>query len=257
MINAKDVGYLTKDNKALLKNINLDIQEGSITGIVGRNGAGKSTLISLLAGIQESSSGHVFYDDKAIQRFSSIDLAKKRSLLSQQNSTNFRLSIVDILLMGRYPFGKIEEADYDYADSLIEELDLRKFLETPFMFLSGGEKQKVHFARSIMQLYPLARNSKKVLFLDEPLSALDLSVQQQLLRFIKNLVKKFNLTIVLVLHDLNWVSKYCHNIFVLDEGELCLSGSPEDVFTMENLKQFFHVEAEITRTKDQQITITY
>tara|TARA_B100000925_G_scaffold224347_1_gene172938 strand:+ start:5944 stop:6717 length:774 start_codon:yes stop_codon:yes gene_type:complete len=257
MINAKNLSFITKDKKSLITNMNLDIQEGSITGIVGRNGAGKSTLISLLAGIQEGSSGQVFYDDKNIQNFSSIDLAKKRSLLSQQNSTNFRLSIVDILLMGRYPFGKIHETDYDYADYLIEELKLKQFLETPFMFLSGGEKQKVHFARSIMQLYPLEKNSKKVLFLDEPLSALDLSVQQQLLRFIKNLVKKFNLTIVLVLHDLNWVSKYCHNIFVLDEGELCLFGSPENVFTRENLKKFFHVEAEITRTKDQQITITY
>ncbi len=256
MIKTRELSLLTKTKITLLDDISLEIREGTIAGIVGRNGAGKSTLISLLAGIQKPSSGSVFYDDVDIITMSSLNLAKRRSLLSQQSSAAFRLSIVDILLMGRYPFGKVSETDYIYADNLIQELGLSKFINTPYLVLSGGEKQKVHFARSIMQLYPLEKKSRKILFLDEPLSALDLSVQQQLLRFLKNMAQQFNLTVVLVLHDLNWISKYCNNIFVLDQGRLCLSGPPKEVFTSENLKNYFHVDADISNKNDR-ITISY
>ena len=256
MIKTRDLSFLTKTKMTLLENINLEISEGTIAGIVGRNGAGKSTLISLLAGIQKCSTGEVFYDDEDIMTMSSLSLARRRSLLSQQSNAAFRLSIVEILLMGRYPFGKISEADYEYADNLIHELGLSPFIKTPYLVLSGGEKQKVHFARSIMQLYPLEKKSRKVLFLDEPLTALDLSVQQQILRFLENLVQQFDLTVVLVLHDLNWVSKYCKNIFVLEKGRLCLSGSSREVFTSENLKRYFHVDANIADINNR-ITISY
>jgi len=256
MIKTRNLDFLTKSKMTLLENINLEISEGTIAGIVGRNGAGKSTLISLLAGIQKCSNGSVFYDDVDIITISNLNLARRRSLLSQQSSAAFRLSIVDILLMGRYPFGKISEEDYEYADNLIQELGLSPFMKTPYVVLSGGEKQKVHFARSIMQLYPLEKESRKILFLDEPLTALDLSVQQQLLRFIKKLVQQFNLTVVLVLHDLNWVSKYCNSIFVLDEGRMCLSGNPKEVFTSENLKKYFHVDANVA-TNQEHITISF
>lgn len=249
MIKARDIVFevpcAKEQTKAIVNHVSVDISQGQVCGIVGKNGAGKSTLIKILSGFVEPSRGAVFIDGHHLKDYSSQDLAKVRSVLSQEIPVSFGLSVIDILLMGRYPHGRISSEDYKIVDRVIDSLDLRPLLETSYPSLSGGERQKVQFGRALCQLLPLEKNDRKILFLDEPLAALDLSVQQLILSRITDLVRDFGLTVVLVLHDLNYISRYCDYVYLLEKGKLALKGPPQEIFTQANLKHYFDVSAEV------------
>ena len=254
MILGKDLSFEVssgkESKKSILSRVNIEIPEGSITGIIGKNGAGKSTLVKILSGFLSPTQGDVSIGGKKLIEFSTTELALKRSVLSQEVPISFGLSVLDILLMGRYPYGKLTSMDYEVVDQVIESLDLKTLLETSYPSLSGGERQKVQFGKALCQLFPMNKDEKKVLFLDEPLSALDLSVQQVILSKVSELNTQFGLTVVFVLHDLNYISKYCKNIFLLERGELVLKGSPSEVFNEVNLKKYFNVNSKVIRDEE-------
>ena len=249
MISARNLEFevpIGRDKiKSIVKNVSLEVKAGSICGIVGKNGAGKSTLIKILSGFLRPSSGEVEIDNRNIKDFSANELALKRGVLSQEIPVSFGLSVLDILLMGRYPHGKLSSSDYDLVDKVIESLGLAPLLSTSYPSLSGGERQKVQFARTLCQILPLDAGQRKVLFLDEPLAALDLSVQQLILNRVKELVKEFGLTVVFVLHDLNYIARHCSQVFLLEAGQCALKGTPTEVFTELNLRNYFDVNSKV------------
>lgn len=257
MIEAKGISYSVQigkgQYKTIVDDIDLKIEKGSITGIIGRNGAGKSSLIKILSGLIVPTQGDILLDGKDISHYSSRELALKRSVLSQEIPVSFGLSVLDILLMGRFPHGNLSLEDYKIVDEVIESLNLNDLLDTSYPSLSGGERQKVQFGRALCQLLPFEeeKNRDKVLFLDEPLSALDLSVQQMILQRISELVRKYKLTVVFVLHDLNYIAKHCSKIYLLEKGRCALEGSSYEVFTEANLLKYFEVDTQILKSEQK------
>ncbi len=248
MILGENLTFQTSSGKEILSNVSLSIDSGTMAGIIGKNGAGKSTLIKLLAGLDQPSQGEVKIDDRELEDFSERELAVKRSVLSQEVPVSFGLSVLDILLMGRYPHARrVTTEDYKKVDFVIESLDLGGGLKTSYPSLSGGERQKVQFGRALCQLLPLEKDCRKVLFLDEPLAALDLSVQQLILRRIRSFVDDYGLTVVFVLHDLNYISRHCDKVFLLEKGQCMLHGSPKDVFTVDHLYRYFDVNVQLIK----------
>lgn len=254
MIETREISF-DVPGKTILNDLNFSLKKGSFNGIIGKNGAGKSTLIQILAGLKEPTKGEVLYQELPLGKIS--DLAQKRAVLSQEIPVSFGLSVFDILLMGRFPHRPLSSNDFEYVDQIIEELQLQDLLETPYPHLSGGERQRVQFGRTLCQLMPFDDLSGKTLILDEPLSAFDLSIQQMVLKFIKRLQTEKNLTVVLILHDLNWISNCCDHVLLLEKGELQLEGTPEMVFTVENLKKYFGIETRIILNDKEKPNIIY
>ena len=154
------------------------------------NGAGKSTLLKLLTGTEIPQDGHVYYGHQPLSAIPLPVLARQKAVLSQLLALPFDLNVIDVVMMGRYPYFRLNPASSDkaIADHCLALVGMLSFKNRAFMSLSGGEKQKVHLARVLAQLHRQpADESIKYLFLDEPISALDIHYQHQILSLVREL----------------------------------------------------------------------
>ncbi|MCO6499579.1 MAG: heme ABC transporter ATP-binding protein [Vicingus serpentipes] len=242
MLKAENISYQI-DNKTLLNNISIEFNTGETTLIVGANGAGKSTLIKVLSKELNPTAGTITFNKQPIQSFKTSELAKVRAVLSQSNELAFPLLVEEVIMMGRYPHFDNKPAATDIAicKQAMELFDITKFKDRNFLTLSGGEKQRVHFARIVAQIWNNNTTETKLLFLDEPLTFLDIRFQLDFMNIVKEFIKQQNLIIIGVLHDLNLAIKYADKILLLDNGNLLKYGTPKEVLTSENIEKTFKI----------------
>lgn len=233
-------------SKTLLHPISLKLEAGKLHLILGPNGAGKSTLVKLLSDQQKPSSGNVFYDDHKLSSYKVDHLAKFRAVLSQSVDFAFPLTVNEVVMMGRYPHfsSSPKTADKEIVDQAMNLFQVESLQERDYTTLSGGEKQRVHFARIMAQIWP-EDSSNKVLFLDEPLTYLDIKFQYDFLNLISKFLKKHNLTVIGVLHDLNLAARFADHLILLNHGHLIAQGSQVDVLTSENIEKVYGMKPSI------------
>ena len=173
----------------ILKNINLEVSQGEILTIVGPNGAGKSTFLNVLSGDIEPSGGLVYYDETLLGNINIEKRSFTRSVMSQSQAMVFDFSVREIIEMGWIDRG-ISSYAQNFKNAIIEvveECNVGNLLNQTFNTLSGGEQRRVHFARTLLQLWrPSASDDPRYLLLDEPTANLDLSHEVKLLDIIKN-----------------------------------------------------------------------
>lgn len=197
------------NNQILLQNINLEVKSGELNIILGRNGAGKSTLLKSIVKILDCK-GEIYLDKENISNLPVETLSHKIAYMGQFN-TGTSLSVIDILELSRRKYSGIllQREDYTIIDKYIDEFDLKKFLHRNIDTLSGGEKQKIFLAATLIQ-------EPKVLLLDEPISHLDPKNQIEILEIIKQKTKQNNLITFVVLHDLQNALHYGDNIIMIN-----------------------------------------
>lgn len=220
MIRAEGLSF--KIGKAtLLKETSVDFEPGKFHVIMGANGAGKSTLLKLLAGESKPSSGKIFLDEEALVNYSKQQLAKRRAVLSQHYHLAFPVTVEEVVLMGRYPYFSTQPTRTDHAicNRTMELMDVVQFSERDYTTLSGGEAQKVQMSRVLAQIWNEEGAEKRLLFLDEPVSHLDVKYQHQLLRVAKESCRQ-NTTVIAVLHDINLAISFADRILFMKEGEI-------------------------------------
>ena len=232
-------------NKVILENISETFEAGKITLIIGPNGAGKSTFIKSICGqLKLNQKGTVDYDAEVL---SISELAKVRAVLSQNSKLNFPLTVRDIVMMGRYPhFGNYpSEKDKRACNEAIQFFELENFVDRNYLTLSGGEMQRVHFARVLAQIWFSEENKTRYLILDEPLTFLDVHFQYSFMYKMQELAKENNMVIIGVLHDLNLTAKFADKIMLLSQGKVIASGNKTEVLTKENIVEAFKMEPKI------------
>ncbi|GAB4091776.1 heme ABC transporter ATP-binding protein [Flaviaesturariibacter terrae] len=247
MLEAAHISYRV-GRKTLLQKTTLSFAPGSFHVIMGPNGAGKSTLLRLLAGELKPSSGAVTLGGRALPTFSALELARRRAVLSQHYALQFPISAKDVVQLGRYPHaGALSRTEEEalVADCL-HSMDMEGFAERDYGTLSGGEAQKVQMARVLAQLGGTGA-SGKLLFLDEPVSHLDIRYQQRLLQTAKDLAEQGN-TVVAVLHDLNLALRYADRLLFLKEGALCADLADPAHLTAAIVESVFDVPVRIDVT---------
>jgi zinc transport system ATP-binding protein len=216
----------------VLSNINLDIMENEFTAILGPNGAGKTTLLKAITGILKPTKGEIKILGKPVESIG--NLSKFIGYVPQyiKENTNIPITVLNAIKMGRYPhlgiLKYLREKDKKIIDEIIDFLNIMDFKEKLFSELSGGQKQRVLIARALV-------NEPKLLILDEPTSGLDVNTSEGLYSQLDKLHKKYNITILLVTHDVMAVSEIVSNIACLNRN-LIVHGKPENVLTEENLK---------------------
>lgn len=230
----KDVSF-SYTQKHVLKNINLKINQGDFTAIIGPNGSGKSTLIKIAAGFLRPERGYVLYKGKDLKDYYVKDLAKDIAVLPQSIEIFYPYKIEDFIAIGRYPhlkwdfFNMTQEEDFiEYTMEIMEisHLKGRRITE-----LSQGERQRVFIAQCIAQ-------DPSVLLLDEPVSHFDIKYQMKTLEILESFNKE-DMTIVVVLHDLNLAAEFCKKIVLLSEGVVHSEGAPHDVLTYKNIEDVY------------------
>ena len=233
--------YKTPYAREVLKDINLNVEEGSYTVIIGKTGSGKSTLIEHINGLLLPTQGEVLVNNVLITNPKSKkekrELAKKLKVLRQDVAVLFQFSeqqlfetsVLKDIIFAPLNYGISEERAISKAKELIKLVGLdESYLDKSPFELSGGEMRKVALC-GVLALEP------KVLILDEPTVALDYKSREEIMTMVKKLKDEFNMTIVLISHNMNYVLEYADKIFVLKNGKINFEGTVEELFADEKL----------------------
>lgn len=210
----------------LLEDISLNLQRGRVTGILGPNGSGKSTLMRLMAGQIPPSVGEVLFQGCRVTDYAARNLARCLAHLPQIPPAVPGMTLRDLVALGRYPWhgalGRFGAADHQAVDTALERTGLSALSDRRVDLLSGGERQRGWIAMLLAQ-------GAECLLLDEPISALDLSHQIEVLSLLRRLNHEQGLTVIMVLHDVNLAALFCDDLIALRQGRLVEAASADQV----------------------------
>ena len=247
MVTAQNISYKA-GARYLLEDVSLRFDTGRLNLIVGANGAGKSTLIKILSGQLTPHKGEVYYGTSAIRDVDLRALAKIRGVLSQTLEVTFPVKVWEVVMMGRYPHitGAHEEKDERAIEESMKFFDVSEWADRDYTTLSGGEKQRVHFARVMAQVWYPVEGLGRYLYLDEPLTFLDIYYQFRLMGQLSDLLRSQDFTIIGVVHDLNLAARFADSITVLSNGKLLATGSPSEVLTPDIIFNAFGLKPKVS-----------
>jgi iron complex transport system ATP-binding protein len=246
MLSARDLSfaYLRRPATAppVVDHVSLEVAQGTIVGLLGPNGSGKTTLLKILAGILQPLGGTVQIDGRPLQQLSRRELARRIAVVPQETHTTFDFSVIDMVLMGRYPhLGPFElegAADQEIARDALAATGTEHLETRSFATLSGGEKQRVVIAAALAQ-------ASDMLLLDEPTAALDLGYQFEITALLRRLNAERGTTMIVSTHDLNLAAALCHRIVLLKQGRVVAHGETKDTLTAANIRRLYDVDADV------------
>lgn len=226
--------------KKILTDISLSLPQGKRTAIIGPNGSGKSTLLKALCGLI-AYQGQVFLQGSLIKQLKRSELAKRLAILPQSLQVPADVTVFDLVEHGRFPhrawWKSIDGEDRSCISWALKQTNIEHLQDRLVNTLSGGERQRAWIAMALAQ-------KPEILLLDEPTTYLDICHQLEILQLLTRLNKENNLTVVMVIHDLNQALQFADNVLVMKEGQIITQGKPEEIITTELLRQVFAVESE-------------
>ena len=233
--------------RTIIEDLSLQVPAGDVLAIIGPNGAGKSTLLKMLTGQLTPSSGAVRLQGEAVHSLAPSAMAKVLAYVPQGPQAPPDILVRELVSYGRHPhrawyMGSRAE-DEEAVERALERTGLVDLAKRPVGLLSGGERQRAWLALALAQ-------QPQVLLLDEPTTFLDVCHQFELLDLLRRLNEEDNLTVVLVLHEINHALRYAKRVAVIKDGRLAALGYPWDVVTPELLRQVFRVQGEVVADSD-------
>lgn len=241
MIQAKNLSLCYETSTNVIHQLNLTLFPGTITALVGPNGCGKSTLLRGISRLLKPAQGSVYLNGHDIHAMKAKDLARQLGILPQSPTAPEGLTVHELVAQGRYPhqnwFQQWSGEDERIVAEALKTTNLTMFADRPVDTLSGGQRQRAWIAMALAQ-------QTDVLLLDEPTTYLDLAYQIDVLDLLAELNEQGR-TIIMVLHDLNQAARYADMMVALRGGQIVAQGTPEDVMTVENIRQVFGLRAEV------------
>lgn len=228
--------------KEILHDISFEIKKGSVTTVLGANGSGKSTLFQLMTKNLKPEKGSVSLEGIDIGKMRIREFARKAAIVHQHNRAEDDLTVRELVSYGRIPHrvpghGKTDEDEKKISWAL-EVTGLLELADRPMGKLSGGQRQRAFLAMSLAQ-------DTEYLFLDEPTTFLDIRYQEEILKLVRKLNQEYNITVIMVLHEMNQAIGYSDELIALSNGKIVAKGTPEEVMTAENLKTIYDIDARI------------
>ena len=226
----------------ILDHVLFDVARGTMVALLGPNGSGKTTLLRIMSGILAPDAGRVALGDVDVSTLSRRQLARRIAVVPQETQAAFDFSVLDIVLMGRYPhLGTFElegAADLDIARDVLRATGTDALEARRFSTLSGGEKQRVVIASALAQ-------ASDILLLDEPTASLDLGYQFEIAALLTRLNRERGTTMVISTHDLNLAAALCAEVVLLRQGRVLARGRTNDVLTVANIRALYGVDADV------------
>ncbi|MBE2894251.1 ATP-binding cassette domain-containing protein [Spirabiliibacterium falconis] len=230
---------VTIGNKCLLQSLSFSVTQPCCIGIIGANGAGKSTLLKTI-GQNIAYQGNILWNDHALKHLNEHQRATQMAFMPQHSQMAFALSVKDIVEMGVMMHHGLKNPSA-VIDRVLAQFDITHLKDQNYLHLSGGEKQRVHAARVWAQIQ--ATEQPKLVLLDEPTSALDLKHQHHFLHCTQALARQH--IVLIVLHDLNLVSRYCDQLLLLKHGMLCGFGATDTLMNADTIHTLYDYKAEV------------
>lgn len=249
-IEAQDLGVSYGDN-LIWEHINLTIDQPGLISILGPNGVGKSTFMYTINKILEPTSGRVLLDGKDVMELSYKDIAKRVAYVPQASGETFAMTVMDTVLMGRYPHSgyTVTQEDMEIAADSLQKMHMGKFAMRNFNELSAGQHQRVMIARGLAQMPDL-------LMLDEPTSNLDIYHQLYTMKLLRDLAHERNITVLVICHDLNVAAKFSDRVIMFCKGKVYSDGPADETLTADTIKDVYGVTSDII-TVDEHPYVIY
>jgi iron complex transport system ATP-binding protein len=236
----------------VVRDVSLEIPRGGITSIIGPNGAGKSTLLGLLSRLLPATAGSVHVDELDVASAPSDLLARRLSILRQENHITARLTVRDLVAFGRFPHskGRLTGEDEKRIDEAIRYLGLEELSDRFLDEMSGGQRQRAFVAMVLCQ-------DTDYVLMDEPLNNLDMRHASGMMKLIRKIADDFGKTFVLVLHDINFASIYSDLIVAMREGEVVKRGSPVEILETDVLREIFDIDIPVHEIDGRRLGLFY
>lgn len=250
---AKDIIYAHDSAKRIFNGLNIKVEKGKITTIIGPNGCGKSTLLSLLSKANKPEKGQVLLEGVDIKQIKGKHFSKRVAVVYQQNTSDLEMTVEELVGYGRSPYQGLKnntQGDKDIIDWALECTKLTEIKDKRLHELSGGQRQRAWIAMSICQ-------KTDFLFLDEPTTYLDIHYQIELLELVKKLNATMGLTIVMVLHDINQAMQYSDYVIVMKEGQIFREGNPGEILDESLLEEVYHIKAKVHKEAGMNYILPY
>lgn len=229
--------HFSIDGKKILDGISMRFEPGRIHGIIGPNGSGKSTLLKNICRIWEPQSGSIFINGRDSRQIPRKELSTLVTLVPQNTTIGFPVSVLDIVSMGRNPhlgrFEGLRQKDREIIERALQQTNISALKDRNINELSGGEGQLAIIARAIA-------TEASLILLDEPTSELDVKHTLDIVKILHEF-REQRKAILVTIHDLNLARRFCDTISILCNGKLFYSGTPEGAFSEENIRQVFQV----------------
>lgn len=231
--------------RRLLDGFTLDLPAGQVIALIGHNGSGKSTLLKVLAR-QIAAKGRVTFEGRPVSNWRPRDYARRLAFLPQTTPSAEGMLVRELVALGRYPWhgtlGRFGPRDHEAVAAAMQECGVASFADRLVDTLSGGERQRVWLAMMVAQ-------AAGTLLLDEPISALDIAHQVEVLALIRQMCHDQQRSAVIVLHDVNMAARFCDHIVALKGGRLVMQGSPAELIRAEALYRIYGLPMQVL-TKD-------
>ncbi|MBK3745616.1 ABC transporter ATP-binding protein [Paraburkholderia aspalathi] len=242
----------TYNGTLVVDDVTLKLPAGGITSIIGPNGAGKSTLLSMVSRLLPMDKGRVTIDGHDVATTTGDVLAKRLSILRQDNSISSRLTVRDLVTFGRYPHtkGRPNADDRRHVEQSISYLGLETLSERFLDELSGGQRQRAFVAMVLCQ-------DTDYVLLDEPLNNLDMKHAAAMMKLLRKAADELGKTVVLVLHDINFASWYSDHIVAMRDGKVVHQGGPDDLIRQEVLHDIYDMDIDVAMIGGKRIGVYY
>lgn len=228
--------------RQLLHPLDLVLDRGRVIGLVGHNGSGKSTLLKLLARQEKVTCGQISFDGQLVDRWPNRLFARQVAYLPQAVPPAPAMLVGELAKLGRYPWhgalGRFGQHDAERTQRALDLTGMDTFSDRFVDTLSGGERQRAWLAMLVAQ-------DASCLLLDEPIAALDVSHQIDVLSLVRDLCRDAGISVVLVLHDINMAARFCDEIVALHSGRLIAQGSPEEIMEPAVLHRIYGIEMDV------------
>ena len=250
MIKLENISFSYNKKKEFIQDLSLEFKSGEITTILGPNGSGKSTLLHMMSTYLKPKSGKIYLGDKDLGKLKQKEIAKYISCVYQENEAPDDITVRDLVSFGRSIYSNVKkeykEENERMIDFALKATGIEEIQDKKVVNLSGGQKQRAFIAMSLAQ-------NTEVLLLDEPTTYLDIYHQIEILEVVKSLNEKYNITIVMVLHDLNQAINYSHNIVIMKNGNLIKQGKATEVLNEQTIKDVYNVSGYIHKEDNEEI----
>jgi iron complex transport system ATP-binding protein len=236
--------------QTVVSGVTLALPAGGVTAIVGPNGAGKSTLLSIMSRLMKPDAGRVLIDGMDVATTSGDVLARRLSVLRQDNALAARLTVADLVAFGRYPHskGRLVASDREPIERAIGFLGLDPYRHRFLDELSGGQRQRAFVAMVLAQ-------DTDAILLDEPLNNLDMKHAVAMMGILRRAADDLGKTVVVVLHDINFAASYCDRIVAMREGAVVRDGTPDEIVTPEALRAIYDMEMQVVRIDGRPVCV--
>jgi len=235
VLNDLSVGY---NGKALIHDINFDIEKGEIVTLIGPNGAGKSTILKTITRQLAKIVGTVTFDNREIQKFSYKELATRMAVVLTERLHPELMTCYDVVAMGRHPYtsrlGLLGDEDREIVVSAMKAVRIEDLLDRDFNSISDGQKQRVLLARAIAQ-------EPEVIVLDEPTSFLDIRYKLELLAILREMAAK-GITVIMSLHEIDLAMKISDRLICVKGDQIYRSGTPEEILRDEDIRELYEID---------------